>query len=82
MPTNLYGKGDNYHTSNLLYKLALLDRFHKHKFEPLISNSGDGNSPGEFMHVDDLADASLALENWFPNKNDPPLDHLFSLKLD
>ena len=33
MPTNLYGKGDNYHSSNSHVLPALLDRFHSHKLE-------------------------------------------------
>ena len=30
MPTNLYGKGDNYHQTNSHVLPGLLDRFHKH----------------------------------------------------
>ena len=33
MPTNLYGKGDNYHKDNSHVLPALLDRFHVHKLE-------------------------------------------------
>ena len=77
MPTNLYGKGDNYHASNSHVLPALLDRFHKHKLaqNDFIECWGSGNPRREFMHVDDLADASIfALNNWDPNKNDAPLD--------
>ena len=77
MPTNLYGKGDNYHSSNSHVLPALLDRFHTHKLEQkeYIECWGSGNPRREFMHVDDLADASIfALENWDPNKKDAPLD--------
>ncbi len=77
MPTNLYGKGDNYHSSNSHVLPALLDRFHSHKMEEkdYIECWGSGNPRREFMHVDDLADASIfALENWNPNKNNAPLD--------
>ena len=79
MPTNLYGKGDNYHSSNSHVLPAFLDRFHRHKLEQkqYIECWGSGNPKREFMHVDDLADASIfALENWDPNKNDAPLDEL------
>ena len=79
MPTNLYGKGDNYHSSNSHVLPALIDRFHTHKLEQKsqIECWGSGNPRREFMHVDDLADASIfALENWDPNKNDAPLDQL------
>ena len=77
MPTNLYGKGDNYHSSNSHVLPALIDRFHSHKLEQkeCIECWGSGNPMREFMHVDDLADASIfALENWDPNKNNAPLD--------
>ena len=79
MPTNLYGKGDNYHSSNSHVLPALLDRFHSHKLEQkeYIECWGSGNPRREFMHVDDLADASIfALENWDPQKHDAPLDEL------
>ena len=79
MPTNLYGKGDNYHSSNSHVLPALLDRFHSHKIEKkaYIECWGSGNPRREFLHVDDLADASIfALENWDPNKKDAPLDQL------
>ena len=77
MPTNLYGKGDNYHSSNSHVLPALLDRFHSHKLDQkeYIECWGSGNPRREFMHVDDLADASIfALENWDPNKHNAPLD--------
>ncbi len=79
MPTNLYGKGDNYHPSNSHVLPALLDRFHTHKLQQkkFIECWGSGNPRREFMHVDDLADASIfALNNWDPNKKDAPLDQL------
>ena len=79
MPTNLYGKGDNYHSSNSHVLPALIDRFHSHKLEQkeYIECWGSGSPRREFMHVDDLADASIfALENWDPNKNNAPLDKL------
>ena len=79
MPTNLYGKGDNYHSSNSHVLPAFLDRFHSHKLEQkqYIECWGSGNPRREFMHVDDLADASIfALENWDPNKKDAPLNEL------
>ncbi len=77
MPTNLYGKGDNYHSSNSHVLPALIDRFHSHKLEKkgYIECWGSGNPRREFMHVDDLADASIfALKNWDPHKKDAPLD--------
>ena len=77
MPTNLYGKGDNYHKYNSHVLPALLDRFHSHKVDKKKSITcwGSGNPRREFMHVDDLAEASIfALENWDPNKSNAPLD--------
>ena len=77
MPTNLYGKGDNYHKENSHVLPALLDRFHNHALEnkEYIKCWGTGNPRREFMHVDDLAFACLfALENWDPNKSNAPLD--------
>ena len=77
MPTNLYGKGDNYHPLNSHVLPALLDRFHFHKVDKkqIIKCWGSGNPRREFMHVDDLAEASIfALENWDPNKKNAPLD--------
>jgi len=77
MPTNLYGKGDNYHSSNSHVLPGLLNRFHSHVLDQKdhIECWGSGNPRREFMHVDDLADASIfALENWDPNKKDAPLD--------
>ena len=77
MPTNLYGKGDNYHEENSHVLPALLNRFHLHKLDlkKSIKCWGTGNPRREFMHVEDLADASIfALENWDPNKDNAPLD--------
>ncbi len=77
MPTNLYGKGDNYHLTNSHVLPALLNRFHTHKLEEkkYIECWGSGNPRREFMHVDDLAEASIfALENWDPNSNNSPKD--------
>jgi GDP-L-fucose synthase len=77
MPTNLYGKGDNYHKKNSHVLPALLDRFHNHALEnkKYIKCWGTGNPRREFMHVDDLAFACLfALENWDPFSSNAPLD--------
>ena len=77
MPTNLYGKGDNYHEANSHVLPALLNRFHLHKLDlnKSIECWGTGKPRREFMHVEDLADASIfALENWDPNNDNAPLD--------
>ena len=63
MPTNLYGPGDNYHPENSHVIPALLRRFHLAKLngdaEVLIW--GSGKAMREFMHVDDMAAASVYL---------------------
>ena len=77
MPTNLYGEGDNYHEENSHVLPALLQRFHSHKLanKNLLYCWGSGKPRREFMHVNDLAEASIfALEKWDPNKKDSPRD--------
>ncbi len=79
MPTNLYGKGDNYHKKNSHVLPALIDRFHSHQKENMKSIKcwGSGEARREFMHVKDLAEASVfSLENWDPKKDNAPLDEL------
>jgi nucleoside-diphosphate-sugar epimerase len=61
MPTNLYGPGDNYHPENSHVVPALIRRFH----EAVASGAqevaiwGTGTPFREFLHVDDMAEASL-----------------------
>ncbi len=61
MPTNLYGPGDNFHPENSHVIPALIRRFH----EAVQSGAkevvlwGSGTPRREFLHVDDMADASL-----------------------
>lgn len=63
MPTNLYGPNDNYdlHSSHVIP--ALLQKFHdaRVKASPEVVVWGTGAPLREFMHVDDLAEASLFL---------------------
>ena len=65
MPTNLYGKGDNYHQTNSHVIPGLIRRFHDAK----ISNSevveiwGTGNPRRDFLNVDDMAIASCHVMN-------------------
>lgn len=60
MPTNLYGPGDNYHPSNSHVLPALIRRFHEAREAraPEVVIWGSGTARREFMHVDDLADAT------------------------
>ncbi|TCJ39578.1 GDP-L-fucose synthase [Parafrankia sp. BMG5.11] len=61
MPTNLYGPGDNFHPENSHVLPALIRRFHEAKIEgsEQVVIWGTGNPRREFLHVDDMAAASL-----------------------
>jgi len=61
MPTNLYGPGDNFHPENSHVLPALIRRFHEAKQQGLkeVVIWGTGTPRREFLHVDDMADASL-----------------------
>ncbi len=61
MPTNLYGPGDNYHPENSHVIPALLRRFHEARLagSELVTVWGSGKPRREFLHVDDMAAASL-----------------------
>jgi GDP-L-fucose synthase len=61
MPTNLYGPGDNYHPENSHVIPALLRRFHEAvqgQAEEVVI-WGSGTPLREFLHVDDMAAASV-----------------------
>ena len=61
MPTNLYGPGDNFHPENSHVLPALIRRFHaaaKSGAEEVVI-WGSGKPRREFLHVDDMAAASL-----------------------
>ena len=72
MPTNLYGKGDNYDLNNSHVLPALLRKMHEAK----ITNSkevviwGSGTPKREFLFADDLAEACVFL---MENYNDKEL---------
>lgn len=65
MPNNLYGPGDNFDLTGSHVLPALLRKFHEAKQNgaPTVTVWGTGTPLREFMHVDDLADASLFLMN-------------------
>lgn len=67
MPTNLYGKNDNYHPQNSHVLPALLRKFHDAKInnEPEVVVWGTGKPLREFMYVDDLAEACVFLMNHY-----------------
>jgi GDP-L-fucose synthase len=63
MPTNLYGPGDNYDLNNSHVLPALIRKAHEAKIrnDSQLIIWGSGNPRREFMHVDDLARASIML---------------------
>lgn len=67
MPTNLYGPNDNYDLKHSHVLPALLRKFHEAKLveAPTVEVWGTGTPKREFLHVDDLAKASLHLMNTY-----------------
>jgi len=65
MPTNLYGENDNFHPDNSHVIPALMRRFHEAKMAnlPEVSVWGSGKPMREFLHVDDMAAASVFVMN-------------------
>jgi GDP-L-fucose synthase len=65
MPTNLYGPGDNYHPENSHVIPALIRRFHEAKLgkRDVVTVWGSGAPFREFLHVDDMASASIYVMN-------------------
>lgn len=61
MPTNLYGPHDNFHPSNSHVVPAMLRRFHEavQAGATEVTAWGTGTPMREFLHVDDMAEASL-----------------------
>ena len=61
MPTNLYGPGDNFHPENSHVLPALIRRFHEaaQAGAEEVVLWGTGKPMREFLHVDDMAEASL-----------------------
>src|SRR5210317_794842 len=65
MPTNLYGPGDNYHPENSHVVPGLIRRFHDAKVNNLkfVTIWGKGSQLREFLHVEDMARASIQIMN-------------------
>ena len=61
MPTNLYGQNDNFHPDNSHVIPAMMRRFHEAKLQrsPEVVVWGTGKPMREFLHVDDMAEASI-----------------------
>lgn len=67
MPTNLYGRNDNYHPTHGHVLPALIRRFHEAKEAgaPYVTCWGDGSPLREFLYVDDLAGLCVFLMNHY-----------------
>jgi GDP-L-fucose synthase len=65
MPTNLYGPHDNFHPDNSHVIPALLRRFHEvvQRGDTEVVIWGSGKPMREFLHVDDMAAASVHVMN-------------------
>lgn len=63
MPTNLYGENDNFNLENSHVLPALIRKFHEAKTASAASVEiwGTGAPRREFLHAEDLADASILL---------------------
>ena len=61
MPTNLYGPGDNFHPENSHVIPGLIQRFQRavQSGAEEVVIWGSGNPQREFLHVDDMAQASI-----------------------
>ncbi len=68
MPTNLYGENDNFHPNNSHVIPAMLRRFHNAKLagDDHVTVWGSGKPMREFLHVDDMANASIYIMNLSP----------------
>ncbi len=65
MPTNLYGENDNFHPTDSHVIPAMMRRFHEAKEEDAaeVVVWGTGKPMREFLHVDDMASASIFVAN-------------------
>ena len=81
MPTNLYGENDNFHPENSHVIPALMRRFHEAKLAnaPEVVVWGTGKPMREFLHVDDMAAASIFVMNvdktTYEENTEPMLSH-------
>ena len=82
MPTNLYGENDNFHLENSHVVPALLRRFHDAKLNhlPEVVAWGSGKPLREFLHVNDMAAASVYVMNLaqdvYDKNTEPMLSHI------
>mgnify|MGYP003120243532 CR=1 FL=1 len=80
MPTNLYGENDNFHPENSHVIPALIRRFHEAKVngDKQVIAWGSGKPMREFLHVDDMAEASVFVMNLDVNKYQQHTDSMLS----
>lgn len=82
MPTNLYGENDNFHPQNSHVIPALIRRFHEAKLanQAEVIAWGTGKPMREFLHVDDMAAASIYVMNLdqetYQANTQPMLSHI------
>lgn len=82
MPTNLYGPNDNFHPENSHVIPALLRRFHEAKLrgDKEVVAWGSGKPMREFLHVDDMARASVHVmslgKQVYDARTEPMLSHI------
>lgn len=82
MPTNLYGPHDNFHPDNSHVIPALLRRFHEavQTAAPEVVVWGSGSPKREFLHVDDMAAASVHVmeldRSLYESHTQPMLSHI------
>lgn len=82
MPTNLYGPNDNFHAENSHVIPALMRRFHEAKIAQAaeVVVWGSGKPMREFLHVDDMAAASVHVmlldKKTYLDNTEPMLSHI------
>lgn len=82
MPTNLYGPNDNFHPDNSHVIPAMMRRFHEAKLAKAneVIVWGSGKPMREFLHVDDMAAASVHVmeldDDTYRNNTQPMLSHI------
>ena len=82
MPTNLYGQNDNFHPDNSHVIPALMRRFHAavQAGDEEVVIWGSGTPMREFLHVDDMAAASVHVMNLdddtYRRHTQPMLSHI------
>jgi GDP-L-fucose synthase len=82
MTSNLYGPNDNFHPENSHVIPALLRRFHEAKLnnDKQVVAWGSGKPMREFLHVDDMAAASIHVmelnKATYDKNTEPMLSHI------